>query len=57
MKSLCFAKRAMNLGMFVWFSCHCGCQQEESDIARDVWLSCFIICHFGRNSKEATFRT
>ena len=57
MKSPCFAKRAMNLGMFVSFSCYCGCQQEESDIARDGWMSCFIICDFGRNSKEGIFRT
>ena len=28
MKSLCFAKRARNLALFVWSSCHCGCQRE-----------------------------
>ena len=54
MESLCFAKRARNLVPFVWSSCHCGCPREGSDIKRDGWVSCFIICHFGRNSKEAT---
>ena len=54
MESLCFAKRARNLVLFLWSSCHCGCQWEGSDIKRDGWVSCFIICHFGRNSKEAT---
>ena len=57
MKSLCFAKRARNLVLFVWPSCYCGCQRERSDIKRDGWVSCFIICHFGKNSKEAIFRT
>ena len=57
MKSLCFAKGAGNLVLFVWFSGHCGCQQEGSDIKRDGWVSCLIICHFNRNSKEAIFRT
>ena len=52
MKSLCFAKRARNLVLFVWSSCHCGYQQEGSYIKRDGWLSCFIICFFGRNSKK-----
>ena len=46
MKSLCFAKRARNLVLFVWSSCHCGYQQEGSYIKRDGWLSCFIICCF-----------
>ena len=54
MKYLYFAKRARNLVLFVWSGCHCGCQWEGSDIKRDGWVSCFIICHFGRNSKEAT---
>ena len=57
MKSLCFAKRARNLVLFVWPSCYCRCQRERSDIKRDGWVSCFIICHFGKNSKEAIFRT
>ena len=57
MKSLCFAKRARNQLLFVWSSCHCECQREGSDIKRDGWASCFVICHFGRNLKEATFRT
>ena len=57
MKSLCFAKRARNQLLFVWSSCHCGCQREGSDIKRDGWASCFVICHFGSNLKEATFRT
>ena len=57
MKYLYFAKRARNLVLFVWSSRHCGYQQEGSYIKRDGWLSCFIICFFGRNSKEATLRT
>ena len=57
MKSLCFAKRARNLLLFVWSSCHCGCERGESDVKRDGWVSCFIICHFGRNSKEAMIST
>ena len=57
MKSLCFGKRSGNLVLFVWSSCHCGCQREGSDIKRDGWVPCVIICHFGKNSKEATFRT
>ena len=28
MKSLCFAKRARDLVLFVWSSCHCGRQLE-----------------------------
>ena len=56
MKSLCFAKRAGNVVLFVWFSCHCGCQREGSDSKRDGWVSSFIICHFGKNSTEAIFR-
>ena len=27
-KSLCFAKRDRNLVLFLWSSCHCGCQRE-----------------------------
>ena len=57
MKSLCFAKRAGNVVLFVWSSCHQGCQREGSDSKRDGWVPCFIICHFGKNSAEAIFRT
>ena len=38
--------------MFMWSSCHCGCQREGSDIKRDGWVSCFIICHFGKTQKR-----
>ena len=29
MKSLCFAKRARNLVLFVWSSCHLGVNEKE----------------------------
>ena len=52
MKSLCFPKIARNLLLFVWSSCHCGCQLEGSDIKRDGWVPCVIICHFEKTQKK-----
>ena len=52
MKSLCFPKIARNLLLFVWSSCHCGCQPERSNIKRDGWVFCFIICHFKKTQKK-----
>ena len=43
--------------LLVWSNCHCGCQRVGSDIKRDGWVSCFIICHFGQEPAPASVET
>ena len=43
--------------LFLRSICHCGCEREGSDIKRDGWVSCFIICHCGKKKIKVAFKT